>query len=989
MSCNTPTSIGRSLSPSDESRFVPHSSVVEAASVMEQYFRDFTVSKQDEEADGKKVHGQEEAGGNKTAAIGNTDQDSNNELARVADGEKSGIMGATICFTPESSPRSSPNLEGTGRASSNLDSINSHSNDYIGSINGVTSSGSGVDGVSSRMSSSAMHIPSSLDGRSTTEYEILDGISSKGTIEVEDLILDGEDDVDRIGGRSDKKKEVKSEGNYNQVGNETAAMLANMSPISTLPSLSGGGDDGDAPTLPSLIDDSPLEMFKTPQPDETKKTSQVPDEDHPPLRLNFSSGDTTADKELKEAVSMLTNLSPSITLLNQSNIGDDDNAPTLSSLIADSPLEMFKSPKPEANETPQVPDEDHPHVSTNSKGLKLDLSSFDDTVNKELKDGDSSNTSPKVDEQPLTPFKNLHKFWECQSTFVHMTKSVIGRILHPDTTNGVDLDATEDAEVDLGVNTPKETAANRPVKGTPVNTERTVGERSFLSEKSTQPSDDNAGTQRRMVEHVVEDIPKTNTFALPFVQAKDTLSSIVCSVLSFVVSASILFGVFIYGPISSVLDMAKTMFGQTLLRKMMKELIAQDTIEVDKAPQDKIDKAAMNHEYPFEHTGTNLSKLFLDEAELGSLEESTQQTKVEEHKGISNSDIYTMLGHQDQALSKRINDKVTASIITKCKKALSVLKSTGFRYAISSCTLISVILMCTCTIQRGIEVSQGCDSGAQDGHVDIHSIEVENLRCFVTHTTSFVAIPIWELNLSPTLFEPSFQEEPVYIQSLKEEDLRCFATQMTSFVSIPLWELNLSPSSFESSFEEGLLGEEDLPKTASSWMFIFVTLSLAALLCCAFVFKSKIPSHSNKVMITGIWTEEEHQEFLEGYTKHGSQWKLVSAFVPTRTPTQVKSHGSYWLKIRSPQRMTKARKASATPNSSKKKRTPEIPSSVSSTTSTPRKSNKTKAIAPLKGILSEKNRNKVTPRSEGRTRRMREMQGSKSDPVKRVRIRVP
>ena len=77
-----------------------------------------------------------------------------------------------------------------------------------------------------------------------------------------------------------------------------------------------------------------------------------------------------------------------------------------------------------------------------------------------------------------------------------------------------------------------------------------------------------------------------------------------------------------------------------------------------------------------------------------------------------------------------------------------------------------------------------------------------------------------------------------------------------------------------------------------------------------------------------------------------------------------------------------------------KKTIPETPGSLSSTKSTPRQSNKAKT-KPLKGILIEKDSNKlqknVTPRSERRTRSMavRKMEGCKSDPVKKVRIQIP
>ena len=173
MSCETPTSISRSLSPSDESRFVPHSSVLEASSVMEQHF---TASEQAEKSTGDdKVHVEEEgeAGAAESEAVGSTTQDpsSNSNTLVVDDDEKSGIVGATICFTPEPSPRSSPTKGIIQEA--NTDSLNSNRNNYIGSVNGI-GSGDGVSSskLSSRMSNS-LHVESSLDGRSTTECKFL------------------------------------------------------------------------------------------------------------------------------------------------------------------------------------------------------------------------------------------------------------------------------------------------------------------------------------------------------------------------------------------------------------------------------------------------------------------------------------------------------------------------------------------------------------------------------------------------------------------------------------------------------------------------------------------------------------------------------------------------------------------------------------------------------------------------------------------------
>eukprot|EP00579_Thalassiosira_antarctica_P003480 CAMPEP_0201902834 /NCGR_PEP_ID=MMETSP0902-20130614/55161_1 /ASSEMBLY_ACC=CAM_ASM_000551 /TAXON_ID=420261 /ORGANISM="Thalassiosira antarctica, Strain CCMP982" /LENGTH=884 /DNA_ID=CAMNT_0048436851 /DNA_START=145 /DNA_END=2800 /DNA_ORIENTATION=- len=881
MSCKTPTSIARSLSPSDESRFVPHSSVVEASSVIE---RHFAASEQAAKSDGEKVHNGEESDVNETEAVNNTTHDSKKEPTLVADDEKSGIVGATICFTPEPSPRSSPNREGIGGGESNIDSLiidslNSNSNNYIVSVNGVASGDGGMEGVASRMSSSAMHVASSLDGRTTTEYEILDGISSKGTIEVEDLTLDSEDDEGCVGVEEDKEVAVKSEGNRNQVVNEIAATLANFSPCSTLPSLNSGGNEDNIPTLPNMTVDTPLKMFKTPQPDE-KKTFQV---------------------------------------LNE---------------------------------------------RAYSEALKLDMESEDTTVDKGSKHSNSSNTSPKVDERPLTPFKNLHKHWEDQSSFTHMTKSVIGRILCQENPKGVGLDANEEANADI----PEETTANESIMGltefkTPVNADSTSVEKSFSFEKSMQSTgthDDEPGStgqQSEKAEDIAQVIPKSNAFTIPLAKVKDALSGLAGSIVSFIVSASIIIGMFLYGYISSVLCTMNTIFGRILLQKVAEGMIAQDTFQVDKTTKNEANTPAVYSADPVEFAGTNLSKLFLDEAlaeerKSGLEEESAWQMEVEEHEESSNYHNVAALDQTEVALLKRINDKVTASIIAKFKKAVSGLKAIKVRYAINLCALVSVILVWNCMFQHGVEVNQVGDIDAQEE-----------------------------------------------LQSLEEDDLRCFSTHMTNFVSVPLWELNLSPSSFE-SFKEELLREQVPVKIgSSSWLSIFVILSTMISLLCAFIFKSKIQLPSIKpksphIILTGIWTEEEHQQFLEGYNEHGSRWKLVSVFVPTRTHIQVKSHGSYWLKIRSPATMKKTRKMARAPSTTpRKKKTPGTPSSVSSTNSTPRKSNRAK-IAPIKGILIEKDHNQlcknVTPRSEGRNRRMMKMQagqGSKSEPGKR-RVRI-
>jgi len=45
---------------------------------------------------------------------------------------------------------------------------------------------------------------------------------------------------------------------------------------------------------------------------------------------------------------------------------------------------------------------------------------------------------------------------------------------------------------------------------------------------------------------------------------------------------------------------------------------------------------------------------------------------------------------------------------------------------------------------------------------------------------------------------------------------------------------------------------------------------------------------SNK--ITGRWTKEEHQRFVEGLRKFGKNWKKVEEYVGTRSGPQIRSH---------------------------------------------------------------------------------------------------
>lgn len=218
----------------------------------------------------------------------------------------------------------------------------------------------------------------------------------------------------------------------------------------------------------------------------------------------------------------------------------------------------------------------------------------------------------------------------------------------------------------------------------------------------------------------------------------------------------------------------------------------------------------------------------------------------------------------------------------------------------------------------------------------------------------------------------------------------------------------------EPTYEEIVIDEKPSP-SEGYWIIISTVL---VLMIGAFMFSYKRGASSTAEPmlapstnhVTGIWSEEEHRQFLEGYNKHGSKWTQVSTFVPTRSVTQVRAHGNYWLKVRSPTKMTRARVAPTpanSPDNPMKKVDVEgsSPSSVSSGKSTPTKSNKTsnaktpvssnkanKDKSSIKGILTVKDRNRsskhVTPKTEHKARKSVVKQGPKSDPVRRVRIQA-
>ena len=179
--------------------------------------------------------------------------------------------------------------------------------------------------------------------------------------------------------------------------------------------------------------------------------------------------------------------------------------------------------------------------------------------------------------------------------------------------------------------------------------------------------------------------------------------------------------------------------------------------------------------------------------------------------------------------------------------------------------------------------------------------ELADRWCFASDSASFASLTMseWDLRSPPTVPE-------------WEDNYFCFPTRSTNLVSLRLWEFELSCHTSLGPRQEGLLRDQvPVHMLPNYWLLIAVILSTSVF--CAFVVKTKngifFATSKRPRILTGMWSEEEHQKFLEGYEKHGNRWSLVSAFVPTRTHTQVKSHGVYWRKIRSPSKMQRSRKS--------------------------------------------------------------------------------
>ena len=137
----------------------------------------------------------------------------------------------------------------------------------------------------------------------------------------------------------------------------------------------------------------------------------------------------------------------------------------------------------------------------------------------------------------------------------------------------------------------------------------------------------------------------------------------------------------------------------------------------------------------------------------------------------------------------------------------------------------------------------------------------------------------------------------------EDYDNVCLTTNTTTFESVPLWEVDLSQ-----------IDATHIELHASSSFPMFSLLaSVAVALLVAYYHNPelihKLPSIKRESShLSGIWTAKEHEQFIKGFDRHGTNWKLVASYVPTRSFEQVRAHGMHWKKIGSPENMKRSRK---------------------------------------------------------------------------------
>jgi hypothetical protein len=362
---------------------------------------------------------------------------------------------------------------------------------------------------------------------------------------------------------------------------------------------------------------------------------------------------------------------------------------------------------------------------------------------------------------------------------------------------------------------------------------------SFPSVKCKQPPDTFFDETRSPV-HQSQDLPKTHS-SIQFVKVKEALVCFAASIISFFSNACTLVSTFVYGLIASIFNIVTRILGRIRLHTKAGRTITQNDTEA--VPQlDDINKMSPNNESGL--TRTELLTLFSVEALkgkriVGPLKKSLRQFDSREHEQNCINDA--KLDQHENANLNGISDMVAAGInIMVTSGIVTKCKEVIPRLKFTASRFASIspsFFICTILMYKypsGIRVFRG---------IDTPSVEEDNLHCVLTKTSSFISVPLW------------------------------------------LWELDVIYHDAPDEIE---------PR---------VTFSIMTLLFFAFILKSKFPFPLNKPkrlnkVLTGILSEEEHSQLLEGNNMHGSCWKLVSAFLPTCNHDLVMSHGSSWIPAR-------------------------------------------------------------------------------------------
>mmetsp|Transcript_7383 Transcript_7383/g.15745 ORF Transcript_7383/g.15745 Transcript_7383/m.15745 type:complete len:732 (+) Transcript_7383:143-2338(+) len=405
---------------------------------------------------------------------------------------------------------------------------------------------------------------------------------------------------------------------------------------------------------------------------------------------------------------------------------------------------------------------------------------------------DTSDISPEVDETPLTPFTNLHKFWESKSS----TISAIGRIF-----------GVEKSNTDEGPPVPKDEA---------------------IAKAASLPGQESSGQVNESVQARSAIGSKSSQAAL-----KEFFMSIPSLIASNLAVLCLLFH-------NSVTLLLRSKSKSSLLRLILDKISGfQGSIGSDHSS--KYEEGCN-----FEENATKQAPF---ESTLFHGELSTQAASI----GPDNATA-ALVGTSTDDLDAKEKD---------------VLGRINQRFAASVSSYGDLILV-------GVTLV----------------IAVAGLFFFTS-----IHRP------------PAFQADSSY-----REDLVCILSRDMSLVAVPYWEFNLL-SSADSFAEAGIFDDKSMGAD-SNWLAVFASLSTAIAAGAALIFNGRlvesISRHMHKPSAehqTGIWTTLEHKQFLEGYRKYGNNWKAVARLVPSRSHKQVASHGTYWLKVRSPTKMARSRKS--------------------------------------------------------------------------------